>query len=293
MPNPLKPARKLAFALLALCLVTFPGRAADAPAFSVKISGKGAPMILIPGLACSGQVWDSTVAHFKDKYACHVLTLAGFAGQPPIKAPMLDAVTAQLAEYIRTNKIEHPVIVGHSLGGFLAFSLAATYPQLVGPVISVDGLPFFAGAMNPMATEESAKAMAGQIKSSLDSQSREDYLAQNQRTLATMITDPANIKLAGAWATNCDIPSVGEAMFEMLSTDLRQKVAAIKTPVLLVGADSFATTPEVQKSAQAAYEAQVAKIPNHKVVMDPHSKHFIMYDDPKFLFLTMDGFLKK
>src|SRR5271165_2213258 len=53
-------------------------------AFSVKVTGAGRPMILIPGLSCGGDVWDGTVAHFKDRYECHVLTLAGFAGQPAI-----------------------------------------------------------------------------------------------------------------------------------------------------------------------------------------------------------------
>ena len=38
-------------------------------------------MILIPGLTCGGDVWKSTVEHFKDRYECHVLTLAGFAGE--------------------------------------------------------------------------------------------------------------------------------------------------------------------------------------------------------------------
>src|SRR5689334_20013832 len=49
--------------------------------FTVKVVGKGRPMILIPGLMCSGDVWDTTVEHYKSSYECHVLTLAGFAGR--------------------------------------------------------------------------------------------------------------------------------------------------------------------------------------------------------------------
>lgn len=266
--------------------------AAHNPAFAVKVTGKGAPMILIPGLTCSGEVWDSTVEHFKNRYECHVLTLAGFAGQPPIKPPPLETARAELAAYIRAKQLNHPVIVGHSIGGFLAFSLASSEPKLVGPVVAVDGLPFFAVVMNPAATEQSARAMADGMRAAFANTKREDFLAQNRRTLATMVTDPARIELASGWAAKSDIPFVGEAMAEMLSTDLRQKISAIQTPVLLVGASSFATTPQMQKNAHDTYEAQVAKIPNHKVVMAAHSKHFIMYDDPKFLFQTLDEFLK-
>ncbi|MFZ0035104.1 MAG: alpha/beta hydrolase [Sedimentisphaerales bacterium] len=82
-------------------------------AFTVKVTGSGRPMILIPGLGCGGNVWDGTVAHFKDRYECHVVTLAGFAGQPSIGGPFLEQVRSGLVEYIRQKKLERPVIVGH------------------------------------------------------------------------------------------------------------------------------------------------------------------------------------
>jgi hypothetical protein len=44
-------------------------------AFSVKTTGKDRPMILIPGLLSSGEVWSATVDRYKDRYECHVLTL--------------------------------------------------------------------------------------------------------------------------------------------------------------------------------------------------------------------------
>src|SRR5882724_8181158 len=111
-----------------------------APSFHVDITGKGKPMILIPGFASSGKTWDSTVAHYKDKYQCHVLTLAGFAGEPRIEAPFLETVRKDLAAYIRKNKMDKPVIVGHSLGGFMALWLAVKEPDLVGPLVIVDSL---------------------------------------------------------------------------------------------------------------------------------------------------------
>ena len=77
-------------------------------------------MILIPGLASSGETWDTTVARYRARFACHVLTVAGFAGVPPIDGPLLPAVHRDLAEYIRAQKLDRPIIVGHSLGGTIA-----------------------------------------------------------------------------------------------------------------------------------------------------------------------------
>src|SRR5450759_1813503 len=82
---------------------------APAPSFHVDVTGKGKPMILIPGFASSGKTWDTTVARYKDRYQCHVLTLAGFAGAPRIPAPMLEHVREGIAAYIRKNKLDHPV----------------------------------------------------------------------------------------------------------------------------------------------------------------------------------------
>src|SRR5580765_3742730 len=92
--------------------------------FQVEVSGHGRPMILIPGLSSSGDTWKTTVARYRDRYECHVLTLAGFAGVPPIDEPVMTAVRAELATYIRERRLDHPIIVGHSLGGSLAMALA-------------------------------------------------------------------------------------------------------------------------------------------------------------------------
>ena len=54
--------------------------------FSVKVTGRGPAMIFVPGLTNGGAVWDDIVSVFADQYECHVFTLAGFPGQPPIPA---------------------------------------------------------------------------------------------------------------------------------------------------------------------------------------------------------------
>jgi N-formylmaleamate deformylase len=90
--------------------------------------------------------------------------LAGFAREPRIEAPFLETVRKDLAVYIRKNKLDKPVIVGHSLGGFMALWLAAREPDLVGPLVIVDSLPFLAGVMQPDATADSVKPMAENMR---------------------------------------------------------------------------------------------------------------------------------
>jgi len=259
--------------------------------FKVTRTGHGRPMILIPGLVSSGDVWSATVEHFKDRYECHVLTLAGFAGQPAIPAPFLQTVRDDVLRYIAENKLDHPVLVGHSLGGFLVYWIAATAPDKVGPIVSVEGVPYAGALMNPGATPESSRAVAEQMKTMYAQLTQEQLGEQTRAILPSMITDPKNAEAAAAWSRTSDPATAGEAMAELMTIDLRETAAAIRTPVLLVGAAGRLQDDVTRKQVTAAYEAQVAKIPRHQVVMAEHARHFVMLDDPAFLFAAMDRFL--
>jgi N-formylmaleamate deformylase len=282
-----------AFPLRSQTIPPLQGETEKRPSFSVTRVGHGRPMILIPGLLSSGDVWSGTVAHFKDRYECHVLTLAGFAGQPAIPAPFYTTVRDDVLRYIAEKKLDRPVIVGHSLGGFLAFWIAATAPDQVGPVVAVDGVPFLSGLMDPSATAEKGRAAAEPLRKLYASFTREQLAAQSRMALSGMITDPKNVEAATAWSAVSDPAATGEAVYELMSTDLRETVAAIKTPVLLIGAAGFAKDETARRQTAVAYEAQVAKVPHHKVVLAGQARHFIMLDDPAFLFSTMDAFLKE
>jgi pimeloyl-ACP methyl ester carboxylesterase len=268
-----------------------PSAAAEKKSFAVKVTGHGKPMLLVPGLTCGGDVWNGTVDHFQDRYECHVLTLAGFAGQPSIAPPMMETIRKDVVAYIRRQKLDHPVLMGHSLGGFLVFWLGSTDPDAVGPIISVDGLPFYSAIFDPEATAETAKPMAESMKQMMSGQSQEEFGAQNKTFMSGMITNPKNVELIAPTCARSDPKAVANAMYELMTTDLREEVAKIKTPVLLIGAGGNFPDAESLARGKQVYEAQVAKIPKHRVVVAENAKHFIMLDAPEFLFTTVDGFL--
>jgi len=97
-----------------------------------------------------------------------VLTLAGFAGQPKIEIPLVPAVRDGLAEYIRQKHLRRPVVLGHSLGGSVAVALAEAQPNLSGPLVIVDSLPFFGGISNTDTTREMAAKQADAIRQRSD-----------------------------------------------------------------------------------------------------------------------------
>jgi N-formylmaleamate deformylase len=281
----------LAAAACCLCSENLP--AADVAPFKAVVTGSGPPMILIPGLASGGNVWDGTVAHFKDRYQCHVLTLAGFAGQPSMDGPFLEKVRDGIVKYIQDQKLDHPVIIGHSLGGMMAFWLAEKAPNEVGPIISVDGVPFYSALLNPSATTEEMIPKAEQLRTMYAGISAQQFAANNRRFLAMMITDPSNVDFVASLGDKSDPKAVGQAFYDLATTDLRPGLKTIHAPVLLLGAVSGELDEATKTKYQQAYADQIAKVPHHKLVFAPKSRHFIQLDNPDFFYGEVEGFLKE
>jgi N-formylmaleamate deformylase len=266
--------------------------AADAVPFKAVVTGSGPPMILIPGLASGGNVWDGTVAHFQGRYQCHVLTLAGFAGQPAMDGPFLEKVRAGTVKYIHERKLDHPVIIGHSLGGMMAFWLAETAPADVGPVISVDGVPFYSALMDPTATPDTMAAKAEQLRSMYAGLPAAQFISNNHRFLSMMITAPSNVDLVASLGDKSDPKAVGQAFYDLATTDLRPGLKSIQAPVLLIGAQSGALDDATKARIQKAYSTQLEAVPHHKLIFATNARHFIQLDDPDFFYREVDAFLK-
>jgi N-formylmaleamate deformylase len=291
---PHRTGRRIAFIGLCSSLIVCVAAAAPAatPAFRAVASGSGPAMLLIPGLDSSGDVWSAVVDRFKERYTCHALTLAGFAGEPPLATPSLAVVRDAILAYIDDNRLERPVVVGHSLGAFLAFWVAATSPDKVGPVIAIDGVPFLPALMNPSATADSVSGQAGAMRTAMENASAEQRERQSALALASMISDPAHVTVAKSWAAASDPRTSAQSMMELMTTDLRSEVSGIKTPVLLVAAGAlFASNPAGLAAMEQAYERQVAGIRHHRTVVAVKARHFVMFDDPAFLNATLEEFL--
>jgi pimeloyl-ACP methyl ester carboxylesterase len=287
--------KRLLIVLLALALAPpLSAQNTSSPEFSVKRAGVpgGTPMILIPGLLSSGDVWSGTVEHFKSKYDIHVLTLAGFAGVPAIDAdPFLKTERDAIVRYIQVNHLDHPIIVGHSLGGFLALWIASTAPDLVGKVIAVDGVPYLAALRDTSMTPSKAMPQATMMRNGFASMNTEALGAQTRMAMTMQVRDSVWYTRGAAWGTSSDAKTAGKAVAEMMTTDIRGDVARIKTPVLMF-MSGFGMTPEQRTFALGSYRAQLAPVANARVIPVENSRHFIMLDEPAFFYNAVTDFLK-
>ena len=264
--------------------------------FAVRVTGAGGPMILIPGLACSGEVWDSTVARFKDRHECHVLTLAGFAGQPPLKveSSYTDVIVTGIAKYIRDKKLDRPAIVGHSLGGFIAFKLAGAEPDLAGPIVAVDGFPAAGLIFMPEATDADRQSFAGMFLKKYDEAPKEEFAKLMREFFAPMLA-PERLETAAKWAAASDQKAVVKALGEVFTGDARAALAKVKSPVLLLGAyhEGQARYLKSKEEFEKRLAAQLESVKGAKVAVRDNCKHFIMYDAPDWMFEQIEMVLGK
>jgi N-formylmaleamate deformylase len=269
--------------------------------FRVEVVGHGRPMILIPGLASSGDTWKSTVARYKDRFECHVLTLAGFAGAPPIAEPLLASVRAELVDYLRGHHLNRPVVVGHSLGGTLALALAADNPKSIGSVIVVDGLPFFAGPLLDAKNLDEAKAGAGKMRTYLNRLTKtqwDDYIRSGAAT-GYMATSATDLETITRWSLDSDMRTIVDARVDLHSLDLRDDLARLTAPTLVLGTwkglhdELMAQKLDVPRADFVqTFAAQFAKLPRLHFALSETSRHFIMFDEPSWFFAQMDAFLR-
>lgn len=268
-----------------------PAPVSPAPAiatpFAVKVTGHGPPMIFIPGLASSGDVWAATVAHLQDRFTCYVLTLPGFAGQPAVPGPLLPRMREAIAAYLVAAKLDHPIIVGHSLGGVLALELGIDHPELVRRLVIVESLPFLADAFAPGITADAARAMAGQIR---DGMLQQPSGGDRQREMInTMVTKPADQATVLAWGKASDRATVADGMYGVMTTDLRDDLAKITAPTLVLGA--WQGRPGSHAQTEKVYDTQYAKLRGVKIAINDTTRHFVMLDDPAYWLAQLDAFV--
>src|SRR5581483_1764805 len=89
--------------------------------------GQGPALLLLHGLGGSGRAWSGVVRQLRDRYRLLSIDLPGH-GESPAVAAGEDVGVAAIAARVRATAdglgVAHPILVGHSIGGFVALDLA-------------------------------------------------------------------------------------------------------------------------------------------------------------------------
>lgn len=268
--------------------------------FHVRIDGPEHPVgdiILIPGLTSSPEIWDGLTDELKGRYRVHRIHVQGFAGAPaednatgPVAAP----VAEDLARYIAEQRLNKPVVIGHSMGGTIGMMLAARHPDSVGKLMVVDMIPFM-GAMfaqpgvNPT-VESITPAVEARLAQSAAA-SDEVYRAMAAAQVTAMIKTESLRAGPLQDAATSDRATSQNAYRELVLTDLRPELPRITAPVevLYVAFEFPGATPEFSDNV---YRMSFATLPSAQLKRIDNSAHFIMLDQPAAFAAEVNAFLE-
>lgn len=113
--------------------------------------GAGTPVILIHGIAASLHDWDDLIPDLSQRgYACYALDLLGHGDSPKLdtRSYQMDWMLDHFSSWMDSLQLTEPaILIGHSLGGYVAieymrrFSSSVCGLVLVNPLYSLSQLP--------------------------------------------------------------------------------------------------------------------------------------------------------
>lgn len=253
--------------------------------FEVIKTGKGKQAILfIPGFASSGEVWNETKTAFEKDFTCYTLTMAGFAGAKPHPSPSFENWKAGIATYIKTNKIEKPIVIGHSMGGGLALALAADYPDLIGKIVVVDALPCLA-ALNNVSFKSKENNDCSPMVAQMTAMNETQFYEMQKQAMPRLLQDASKLEMVIDWSVKSDRKTFAQMYCDFFNTDLRERISTVKCPSLILLESNFI-------NLKPAIEEQYKNLKTANFQYANKGLHFIMYDDKDWYLAQLNNFIK-
>lgn len=259
---------------------------------SVEVTGEGSPVILVPGLSSPRAVWDGVAPELAKGHRVYRVQVNGFGGDDPranLQPGILAGIVADLHALIVDEKIAGAAYVGHSMGGFSGLLLARAHPGDLGKLMIVDSLPYIGALFVPGATvamvEPQARGMRDQMAAMHGQKLPDAFVRQVVMTNALKPESQAQVAI---WLKPVDMRVAAQAMYEVMTTDVRGELAAIAVPITLLYPSSAYL---LRERADGLYRGEYARAPHVSFVNVPDSGHFIMLDQPEAFRAALTGFL--
>lgn len=263
--------------LFSIFLFVFAITTSAQKSFVVEKTGKGQPIFLFPGFACTPEVFDDFKEELNKDYEVHSFTFAGFGGIPPINFPWLPQIKEEIEIYIKDNNLQNPIIIGHSLGGTLGLWLL-TDSDIYAKLIVIDALPAMGALMIP---DYNSETIEYDSPYNLQVLEMDDQAFRNMahQSASYMTKDSEKQQLIANWMIGSDRKTYVYGYTDLLKLDLRNDLKNINSPVFILAA----TEPYGKDVAESNYRKQYKNLKDYSLKFAEGSNHFIMYDQPEWL----------
>ena len=242
--------------------------------------GQGRNFILIHGFPMHHKVWESFGSRFTNSYTVITPDLPGF-GKSPLLPPgfSLSQVADQLIQLVLDNSFDDGVLVGHSLGGYVALAMVEKRPDLFA------GLGLFHSTAYPD-SEEKKQAR----NKAIEFVNKNGAKAFATNFIAPLFSDPnhgAIEKVKSIAAESKEGAVIGYTMAMRDRPDQTKTLKSFKKPTLFLAGEKDPGIPVETIHRQAA-ECQKPEI--HVL---SNVAHMAMFEQPEEAASKINGFLSK
>jgi len=254
-----------------------------------EVQGEGTPLVLISGLGYPAWQWHRMLPYLARHLRVITFDNRGVGGTDkpagPYTAGLLAADTAGLLDALG---IESGLVMGHSMGGFIAQELALSYPQKVSKLVlsstnfggphHVPVTPEAMLVLSDMTSDPITRFKNGLVVSTAPGFA-EAHPEIIQEWLDWRITNP--VDLAGYRAQM----AIGLALISEAAS-FENKLPNITVPTLIL----FGAYDKVVPPSNA--DLLAARIPNSKVVTLPNAGHWFPMEVPEAASQAIIDFVK-
>ena len=258
----------------------------------VETRGAGPDLILIPGLASTSSVW-SRVASRLAGQRLHLVSVRGFGDLPPAanrEGAIMGAVAGEVRRYIAETGLERPAVIGHSMGGQIGLRVAADAPDRVGRLMTVDASPFFPALISPGATVGDVEPIAQVAYQAIQILGDEGLRARG-RALGLELGGAADAVFGSMGWQGGDRRVLAQALYEVMTVDLRHRLPDISAPVTVVyGWSPDESSP--RSRTDSLFRGAYASLPRPATFERIEgAEHMVMIDQPTRFLAAVERFL--
>jgi len=233
-------------------------------------AGKGLPLVFVHGFPLSGSAWRHQIEAFRSSHRVIALNLRGFGGSDTQAGSVpMAKYAADLFALLEQLEVGPIVLIGHSMGGYVALAFARDSPEMLRGLVLVGtkaGSDTPEAAAGRLATAEKVEAdgtgavIEAMVSKMLAPDNRDAIMADQVRRMMSPAT-PAGV--AGALLGMAE------------RSDSTPILDQIEVPTLIIAGEADAVIPPSES------EILANGIPRAELKLIPRAGHLVAFEQPE------------
>jgi 3-oxoadipate enol-lactonase len=239
-------------------------------------------LLFLHGVGGGHHAWDHQLPYFAERgYPSHAWDQPGYGHSATVEPYDLEQICEALRRLIDSLGGEPLVLVGHSMGGFIAQEAYARFPQLIRALVLCFTSAAFGGG--GQFARQFVTARIGPLD---QGKTMADVAAEVMPAMRGSKSDPEGLALAQRIMSGIDPATYRNAVKMLTTFDRREALSSIAVPTLLIaGSDDNTAPPSVM-------ERMAQKIPQAQYVVLEGCGHLGPMDQPEAFNRQLEKFLR-